>query len=203
MDMLREAIKRRNVGYGWEAHVGPVFFPCPATIYPGHGTQASVCHGPRCPSCILFQDSGLLPLQEFDLDIVAIVNDTVGTMMTCGYEDPRCEIGLIAGTWSGMVAQTVAWSPRTLLGLLLCCQDVIQSGDLGRQFIPRFLLPRLRGKALLFIEEGKDILRRSFPFLHFFPPSCFGRFHRYILWFQFSAPYLWCPGTEQGRLEWN
>lgn len=36
-------------------------------------------------------------LQEFDLDIVAVVNDTVGTMMTCGYEDPNCEIGLIAG----------------------------------------------------------------------------------------------------------
>ncbi|PKU36685.1 hexokinase hkdc1 [Limosa lapponica baueri] len=33
---------------------------------------------------------------EFDLDIVAVVNDTVGTMMTCGYEDPNCEIGLIA-----------------------------------------------------------------------------------------------------------
>lgn len=39
----------------------------------------------------------LFPLQEFDLDIVAVVNDTVGTMMTCGYEDRNCEIGLIAG----------------------------------------------------------------------------------------------------------
>ncbi|XP_061084867.1 hexokinase HKDC1-like [Conger conger] len=39
---------------------------------------------------------------EFDLDIVAIVNDTVGTMMTCAYEDPQCEIGLIAGTGSNL-----------------------------------------------------------------------------------------------------
>ncbi|KAM9618685.1 hexokinase HKDC1 [Trichechus inunguis] len=39
---------------------------------------------------------------EFDLDIVAVVNDTVGTMMTCGHEDPNCEIGLIAGTGSNM-----------------------------------------------------------------------------------------------------
>ncbi|XP_069609512.1 hexokinase HKDC1-like [Ranitomeya imitator] len=39
---------------------------------------------------------------EFDLDIVAIVNDTVGTMMTCGYEEPDCEIGLIAGTGSNV-----------------------------------------------------------------------------------------------------
>ncbi|KFW92000.1 Hexokinase-2, partial [Phalacrocorax carbo] len=40
------------------------------------------------------------PLQEFDLDVVALVNDTVGTMMTCGYEDPYCEVGLIVGTGS-------------------------------------------------------------------------------------------------------
>lgn len=39
---------------------------------------------------------------EFDLDIVAVVNDTVGTMMTCGYEDSNCEVGLIAGTGSNM-----------------------------------------------------------------------------------------------------
>ncbi|KFZ65351.1 Hexokinase-2, partial [Podiceps cristatus] len=37
---------------------------------------------------------------EFDLDVVAVVNDTVGTMMTCGYEDPYCEVGLIVGTGS-------------------------------------------------------------------------------------------------------
>lgn len=35
--------------------------------------------------------------QEFDLNFVAVVNDTVGTMMTCSYEDPRCEVGLIVG----------------------------------------------------------------------------------------------------------
>ena len=40
--------------------------------------------------CVILQ-------QEFDLDIVAVVNDTVGTMMSCAYEDPQCEIGLIAG----------------------------------------------------------------------------------------------------------
>ncbi|XP_043939013.1 hexokinase-2 isoform X1 [Protopterus annectens] len=38
--------------------------------------------------------------EEFDLDIVAVVNDTVGTMMTCGYEDSCCEVGLIVGTGS-------------------------------------------------------------------------------------------------------
>ncbi|KAM9765697.1 hexokinase HKDC1-like [Menidia menidia] len=39
---------------------------------------------------------------DFDLDIVALVNDTVGTMMSCAYEDPKCEIGLIAGTGSNL-----------------------------------------------------------------------------------------------------
>ncbi|XP_005915171.1 hexokinase-1 [Haplochromis burtoni] len=38
--------------------------------------------------------------EEFDLDVVAVVNDTVGTMMTCAYEEPTCEVGLIAGTGS-------------------------------------------------------------------------------------------------------
>ncbi|XP_029338830.1 hexokinase-1 [Mus caroli] len=38
--------------------------------------------------------------EEFDLDVVAVVNDTVGTMMTCAYEEPTCEIGLIVGTGS-------------------------------------------------------------------------------------------------------
>ncbi|KAI4893171.1 hypothetical protein NFI96_000687 [Prochilodus magdalenae] len=35
---------------------------------------------------------------DFDIDIVAVINDTVGTMMTCGYDDHHCEIGLIIGT---------------------------------------------------------------------------------------------------------
>lgn len=26
------------------------------------------------------------------------MNDTVGTMMTCGYDDQQCEVGLIIGT---------------------------------------------------------------------------------------------------------
>ncbi|KAJ6667742.1 hypothetical protein lerEdw1_016063 [Lerista edwardsae] len=38
--------------------------------------------------------------QHVDLDVVAIVNDTVGTMMACAYVDPKCEIGLIVGTGS-------------------------------------------------------------------------------------------------------
>ncbi|XP_078079054.1 hexokinase HKDC1-like [Mustelus asterias] len=39
---------------------------------------------------------------EIDLDIVAILNDTVGTMMSCAYENPNCEIGMIAGTGTNL-----------------------------------------------------------------------------------------------------
>lgn len=48
--------------------------------------------------CVLIDTVHVLSyLQEFDLDVVAVVNDTVGTMMTCAYEEPTCEVGLIAG----------------------------------------------------------------------------------------------------------
>lgn len=56
------------------------------------------CKGLKEPVVVLWWTGDLLlPSQEFDLDVVAVVNDTVGTMMTCGYEDPHCEIGLIVG----------------------------------------------------------------------------------------------------------
>lgn len=31
------------------------------------------------------------------MDVLALVNDTVGTMMTCGYDDQHCEVGVIVG----------------------------------------------------------------------------------------------------------
>ncbi|NXS29588.1 HXK2 protein, partial [Pomatostomus ruficeps] len=36
--------------------------------------------------------------QHTGLQVVALLNDTVGTMMSCGYDDLQCEIGLIVGT---------------------------------------------------------------------------------------------------------
>lgn len=37
------------------------------------------------------------PLQGIDIDVLAMVNDTVATMMTCRFEDQKCEVGLIIG----------------------------------------------------------------------------------------------------------
>ncbi|XP_071393003.1 hexokinase-2 isoform X3 [Centroberyx affinis] len=63
------------------------------------GFKASGCEGEDV--VVLLKDAihrREVSPHEFDLDVVAVVNDTVGTMMTCGYEDPRCEVGLIVGT---------------------------------------------------------------------------------------------------------
>lgn len=62
--------------------------------------------------------------QEFDLDVVAVVNDTVGTMMTCAYEEPTCEIGLIAGQFQNTpgVKQFYSLISQTLLSrpIIIC-----------------------------------------------------------------------------------
>ncbi|XP_041065631.1 hexokinase-1-like [Carcharodon carcharias] len=36
--------------------------------------------------------------EEYEVDVLALVNDTVGTMMTCGFDDPLCEVGVVIGT---------------------------------------------------------------------------------------------------------
>lgn len=58
-----------------------------------------------------------LSSQEFELDVVAIVNDTVGTMMTCAYEEPTCEVGLIAGELANLLclSEEVIWELREIL----------------------------------------------------------------------------------------
>lgn len=32
-----------------------------------------------------------------DVEVLTMVNDTVATMMTCGFDDQYCEVGLIIG----------------------------------------------------------------------------------------------------------
>lgn len=36
-------------------------------------------------------------MQDMDVEVLAMVNDTVATMMTCGFDDQYCEVGLIVG----------------------------------------------------------------------------------------------------------
>lgn len=83
VSMLREAIKRRNVSQKFHKDVTEMSLD----EVKNNATVPPICK----------QKTVCSYLQEFDLDIVAVVNDTVGTMMSCAYEDPQCEIGLIAG----------------------------------------------------------------------------------------------------------
>lgn len=66
------------------------------TRVPGTGDLGSVERFPSVLS-VLGHPLSFPPSQDFDIDIVAVVNDTVGTMMTCGYDDHNCEVGLIVG----------------------------------------------------------------------------------------------------------
>jgi len=66
-----------------------------------------------------------VPPQEFDLDVVAVVNDTVGTMMTCGYEDPYCEVGLIVGEDQNFLMKFLCLRSQTFCrGVLLAAGHV-------------------------------------------------------------------------------
>lgn len=98
VSMLRKSIKKRGVrgwvgvsppGW-WDRTLQALHLSCPVTaemsgLMPGSGLAA------------LTQSLSSPPSQDFDIDIVAVVNDTVGTMMTCGYDDHNCEVGLIVG----------------------------------------------------------------------------------------------------------
>ncbi|XP_027030735.1 hexokinase-1 [Tachysurus fulvidraco] len=79
-------------------------FPCKQTSLDAgilvnwtKGFRATDCEGEDVVNLLR---EGIKRREEFDLDVVAVVNDTVGTMMTCAYEEPTCEVGLIAGTGS-------------------------------------------------------------------------------------------------------
>lgn len=62
--------------------------------------------------------------------MVAIVNDTVGTMMTCAYEEPTCEVGLIAGEFNtaGFKEKTFCMHAVLCLLSLTGCDDVSSQG---------------------------------------------------------------------------
>nr|XP_008172494.2 hexokinase-3 [Chrysemys picta bellii] len=77
-------------------------FPCQQTSL-DQGVLLSWTKGFSASGCVgqdvvkLLREA-LKRRNHFALDVVAIVNDTVGTMMSCGYDDLNCEVGLIVGT---------------------------------------------------------------------------------------------------------
>ncbi|KAF7199677.1 hexokinase-2-like [Nothobranchius furzeri] len=76
-------------------------FPCQQTkldesvlIYWTKGFRLSGVEGKEVVSLLR---NAIRKRGDFDVDILAVINDTVGTMMTCGYDDHHCEVGLIVG----------------------------------------------------------------------------------------------------------
>ena len=55
--------------------------------------------------------------QDIDVDILTLVNDTVGTMMTCAYDDPYCEVGVIIG--NSVSLDFLGWEKGLVCGLVL------------------------------------------------------------------------------------
>lgn len=53
-------------------------------------TEPQPCPPPGSPLCPLIA-------QAYSLDVVAVVNDTVGTMMGCEQGARSCEVGLVVG----------------------------------------------------------------------------------------------------------
>lgn len=41
-----------------------------------------------------------MSVQDIDIDVVAVLNDTTGTMMACAFQENSCNIGVICGTGS-------------------------------------------------------------------------------------------------------
>lgn len=77
--LLNKAIKKRGVGFClW--------------ISFANMDKPSASFFPFC-----FELNITLFFQDYQADIMAVVNDTTGTMMTCGFDDQRCEVGIIIG----------------------------------------------------------------------------------------------------------
>uniref|UniRef100_H3AB22 hexokinase n=1 Tax=Latimeria chalumnae TaxID=7897 RepID=H3AB22_LATCH len=58
------------------------------------------CSGVEGEDVVLLLRDAICNRGDYDIDVIAVVNDTVGTMISYGYDDPKCEIGLIVGTGS-------------------------------------------------------------------------------------------------------
>ncbi|XP_041807703.1 hexokinase-2-like [Chelmon rostratus] len=61
-------------------------------------TKGFKCSGVEGKDVVMLLKDAVRRRGDYDIGSVAMVNDTVGTMMSCGYKDQSCEIGMIIGT---------------------------------------------------------------------------------------------------------
>ena len=63
-------------------------------------TKGFCAEGVEGQDVVAMLEKALSDRGDIDCEILAVLNDTVGTMMSCAFEDQSTEIGLIAGTGS-------------------------------------------------------------------------------------------------------
>jgi len=63
-------------------------------------TKGFQCEGVEGENVVKFLEEAIERRGDLKCKLVAIVNDTVGTLMSCAFNEPHCKIGLIVGTGS-------------------------------------------------------------------------------------------------------
>jgi hypothetical protein len=48
-------------------------------------------------------------MQDVQIDVMAVLNDTTGTLMSCAYKKHNCRVGLIVGKAEGLLKNHSAW----------------------------------------------------------------------------------------------
>lgn len=75
------------------------------------------------------------------MDVVAMVNDTVATMISCYYEDRRCEVGMIVGKDARPARPRGPSHPKTELRFLIYSR--LHSASVPPSRPPKVLEPRV------------------------------------------------------------
>jgi hypothetical protein len=64
-------------------------------------------------------------MQDVQIDVMAVLNDTTGTLMSCAYKKHNCRVGLIVGKAKGLLKKSfrLAFITEILFYFLLipCC----------------------------------------------------------------------------------
>ncbi|KAG9510747.1 Hexokinase-1, partial [Fragariocoptes setiger] len=63
-------------------------------------TKGFRCTGVENKNVVELLRDAIKRRRDINLDVMAVVNDTTGTLMSCAHKNPQCRIGLIVGTGS-------------------------------------------------------------------------------------------------------
>ncbi|KAM4675514.1 hexokinase-3 isoform 2-T2 [Discoglossus pictus] len=95
---------------GREVEMESEIYDIPKEIMVGTGQQSVLiswtkgfhCSGVEGQDVVQLLRDAIRRRGDYNVDVIAIVNDTVGTLMSCGYHDHSCEVGFIVGTGSNV-----------------------------------------------------------------------------------------------------